>query len=92
MVFFSALCPKPTVHRCTHTLTEKTSIDASLPTYSVCMNDDAISFPSIDWICSLVVCRTQEWVEIIEPTSREKMFANPVSGEILFTPPEGAVV
>lgn len=31
-----------------------------------------------------------EWVEIIEPSSREKMFANPTTGEIVFTPPEGA--
>lgn len=33
-----------------------------------------------------------EWVEIIEPQSREKMFANPITGEILFQPPYGATV
>ena len=30
----------------------------------------------------------EEWVEIIEPQTREKMFANPVTGEILTSPPD----
>lgn len=34
----------------------------------------------------------EQWVEIIEPQSREKMFANPITGEILFQPPYGAIV
>jgi hypothetical protein len=33
-----------------------------------------------------------KWVEIIEPQSRERMFANPTTGEIVFTPPEGVEV
>lgn len=33
-----------------------------------------------------------EWVEIIEPQSKEKMFANPLTGEILLQPPYGATV
>ena len=34
----------------------------------------------------------EEWVEIIEPQTRERMFANPVTGEILTSPPEGVKV
>ena len=34
----------------------------------------------------------EEWVEILEPQSREKMFANPITGEILLQPPYGATV
>ena len=37
-------------------------------------------------------CHREEWVEIIEPQTREKMFANPVSGEILTSPPDGVKV
>jgi hypothetical protein len=33
-----------------------------------------------------------EWVEIIEPQSKDKMFANPSTGEILLEPPYGATV
>ncbi|CAI8043664.1 Rho GTPase-activating protein 39 [Geodia barretti] len=33
-----------------------------------------------------------EWVEIIEPQSKDKMFANPSTGEILLQPPHGATV
>lgn len=31
-------------------------------------------------------------MEIIEPQSKERMFANPTTGEILLTPPEGVTV
>lgn len=34
----------------------------------------------------------EEWVEIIEPQTREKMFANPSTGEILTLPPDGVRV
>ena len=33
-----------------------------------------------------------EWVEILEPQSHERMYANPVTGELLFSPPEGVKV
>ena len=35
-------------------------------------------------------CSSNEWVEIIEPSSGEKMFTNPTSGDIVFEPPDGA--
>lgn len=39
-----------------------------------------------------MLTHSEEWVEIIEPQTRERMFANPVTGEILISPPEGARV
>ena len=33
-----------------------------------------------------------EWVEILEPQSHERMYANPVTGELLLAPPEGVKV
>eukprot|EP00118_Oscarella_pearsei_P012444 m.91897 g.91897 ORF g.91897 m.91897 type:complete len:718 (+) comp36709_c0_seq23:192-2345(+) len=35
---------------------------------------------------------TEEWVEIIEPASREHMFANLKTGEVVWDPPEGVHV
>ena len=52
---------------------------------SVSLTDDTL--PS--FMCCVF---RQEWVEIIEPSSREKMYTNPSTGEIVFTPPEGAIV
>ena len=54
---------------------------------SVCMLTISLSSLSLP----LSVHR-EEWVEIIEPQTREKMFANPVTGEILTSPPDGVKV
>lgn len=40
----------------------------------------------------LYFCSEVQWVEIIEPQSKEKMFANPSTGEISLTAPEGVEV
>lgn len=34
----------------------------------------------------------QEWVEIVEPRSREPMYANLKTGQCLWEPPEGVIV
>ena len=33
-----------------------------------------------------------EWVEIIEPRTREHMYANLITGECLWEPPDGVAV
>ena len=80
------------------------SLSLSLPpftfyaTYTV-INSPLPSSPSLLLYCSLSLLPSfsmdsggGEWVEIIEPQSKEKMFANPLTGEILLQPPYGATV